>query len=164
MTKTREKAGELISKLTPKLSPFEEMDRMFDEFLGRGFLTPLERHWPAWAAFNRTLESRFPRMDVIDRDDELLVQVEVPGVHKDDLEVTIHDDLLTVKGKTHEEREEKGEYFRAEIAHGTFSRTLRLPVAVQADKAKAKARFEAGVLEIRLPKTEAAKSQVVDIE
>ena len=162
MAKRREQSTELTPKLGTKLTPFEEMDRMFDEFFGRGFLTPLERHWPGWASFNRAFEGRFPRMDVIDRDEELLVQVEVPGVHKDDLEVTLLDDALTVKGKTHEEREEKGEYFRAEIAHGTFSRTLRLPVPVRA--AEAKARFADGVLEIRLPKTEATARQVVEIE
>jgi len=130
-------------------NPFEEMERWLEEPFPRGW-----RHrwsWPSWGELTRPIESTSPRVDVIDRDDEVVVRAEVPGMRKEDLDISLIDDAITIKGHSeHEEKEEKGEYYRCEIARGAFSRTVGLPAAV--DTGKAKASFKDGVLEILIPK------------
>ena len=92
-----------------------------------------------------------PRVDVIDREDELVVRAETPGIDKDDLEVSVSEGSVTIKGATRrEEKEEKGEYHRCEIMRGTFSRSVALPAEVDADAAQAT--FKDGVLELTPPK------------
>ncbi len=81
---------------------------------------------------------------------------------KEDIEISLKDDILTISGeKKREEKVEKKNYSRLERSYGSVSRTLRLPTQVQTDKAKAK--FENGVLEIKVPKTEEAKKKVKKI-
>jgi HSP20 family protein len=139
------------------LSPFEEMDRLFEGFFPRGWMRPMRWEWPSWAE----IERRFPKVDVIDRDNEIVVKVEVPGVDKKDIEVTTTDNTVTIKGKTsHEEKEEKGDFYRCEISRGAFSRTVALPGEV--DGSQAKASFKDGVLELTLPKQ--AKSKRVSVK
>lgn len=139
------------------LSPFEELDRLFESAFPRGWLRPMRWEWPSWAEFER----RFPKVDVIDRDNEIVVKAEVPGVDKKDIEVTTTDNTVTIKGKTsHEEKEEKGDYYRCEISRGAFSRTVALPGEV--DGTQAKASFKDGVLELVLPKQ--AKSKRVSVK
>ena len=86
-----------------------------------------------------------------------MVRAEIPGVKKGDLEVTLCDNRLTVKGSTrHEEtREEEGEYSRRELSRGSFSRMITLPSDIDAEKAKAE--FKDGVLEMTLPKQKPSK-------
>lgn len=139
------------------LSPFEEMDRLFEGFFPRGWLRPMRWEWPSLAE----IERRFPKVDVIDRDDEIVVKAEVPGVDKKDIEVTTTDNTVTIKGKTsHEETEEKGDFYRCEISRGAFSRTVALPGEV--DGTQAKASFKDGILELTLPKQ--AKSKRVSVK
>lgn len=135
-------------------NPFEEMDRMFDTLLPRGWVLPFR--------LERPLSAELPKVDVIDRDAELLVRAEVPGVKKDELEVSIAGDTVTIKGEhRHEEKEEKGKYYRCEISHKAFARTVVLPAEVDAEKAAAE--FTDGVLEIRLPKLEHAKRRLLKV-
>jgi len=102
-------------------------------------------------------------VDVIDRDDEVVVRAEVPGVEKDDLDVSVSDNAVTIKGETkREEKEEKGDYYRCEISRGTFARTVVLPDYVDSDSVKAK--FEDGVLELTLPKVEKVKRRSIKID
>ena len=102
-------------------------------------------------------------MDLIDRDDEILIKAELPGVKKDDLDVTLTDDVLTIKASTqHEEEEEKGEYHRREISRGEFQRTLKLPENVDVDKAKTS--FKDGVLELKIPKEKPAKRRTIKVK
>lgn len=138
------------------LSPFEEIERLLDSNFPRNWLRPSRWEWPSWA----DLERRFPKVDVIDRDSEIVVKAEVPGVDKEDLEVSTTENTVTIKGKSsHEEKEEKGDYFRCEMSRGAFSRTVALPGEV--DGANAKASFKDGVLELTLPKL--AKSKRVSV-
>jgi HSP20 family protein len=141
------------------LSPFEEMDRLLESAFPRGWLRPMRWEWPSFAE----LERRFPKVDVIDRDADIVVKAEVPGVDKKDLEVTTTENTVTIKGKTsHEEKEEKGDYFRSEISRGSFSRTVALPGEV--DGANAKASFKDGVLELTLPKLAKSKRIPIKVE
>ena len=161
MTKMREKKDQVVPRVTRDLTPFGELDRLFDRLFEGGFLRPFDWHWPELSGFHR-FEATIPRVDVIDRDDEILVRAELPGVHKDDLDVSLSGEYLTIKGETHEEKEEKGEYYRSEIRHGSVIRTVRLPEVV--DDEKAKAQFEDGVLEIIIPKSENTTRRTIEID
>lgn len=161
MAKETEEKGKAIQKAEPTyaVSPLEEMDRMFERFMPRGWMRPFRWGWPELTPF----EARVPRVDVIDRDNDLLLRAEIPGVDKKDLEISVADDSVTIKGATHyEEKEEKEEYFRREITHGAFARTVALPATVDAEKAKAE--FSEGILELTLPKVERAKRRKIPIE
>ena len=150
-----------IQKAPPArvMSPFEDIERMFDDFLGRRWLQPFRLERPFAAEFAAIT----PKVDVVDRDNEVLVRVEVPGVKKENLEVSISGTMLTLRGETkHEEKEEKGDYHRAEISRGAFVRTLTLPAEV--DEAKAKASLKEGVLELTLPKIEQSKRRAIKID
>lgn len=155
------KTGEVQKAPSRALRPFEDMERMLDDFFGRGWLRPFRfERMPELAA---VWEGRAPKLDVVDRDNEVLVRAEVPGVNKEDLEISVTGDLFTVKGKTrHEEKEEKGDYYRCEVSQGSFSRTVTLPAMV--DEAGAKAQLKDGMLEVRLPKTEKSKKRAIRID
>ena len=148
---------------TRALSPYEEMERMFENYFPRGWMRPFRTEWPSWGELTAPLEARMPKVDVIDRDEEIVVRAEIPGIEKDDLDISVSDNLLTIKGETkHEEKEEKGEYYRCEISRGTFSRTVALPSDVDSEGGKAK--FKDGVLELTLPKIEKTKRRSIKIE
>lgn len=139
--------GNLERMPRPLLS---DIDTMFDEFLNRRWLRPF--------GWERPLVEMpvMPSVDVIDRDEEVLVRASVPGYRKEDIDISVANSSLTIKGERKtEEKEEKGDYFRCEISQGTFSRTVALPTEV--DDAKAKATMKDGLLELRLPKREKAK-------
>jgi HSP20 family protein len=142
---------------------FDEMDRVFDTMFHHGWLRPFRNMWPEWGRFEGTLGISTPRVDLIDRDEEILVRAEVPGVEKKDLHVDLSGRLLTIKGERHheEKEEEKGEFFRSEIASGSFCRTIRIPEDVELDKAKAE--FKDGMLEVHLPKTEKAERRTIEV-
>lgn len=157
------KAGGELEKATPSrwMSPFEEMERLMDEFFPRGWLRRWE--WPLVPELARRMELRLPKVDVIDRDEEVVLRAEIPGVDKRDLDVSVSGNAVTIKGETRrEEKEEKGDYHRCEISRGSFSRTVGLPAEVDASQAKAS--FKDGVLELILPKKAEAKRQTVRIE
>ncbi len=161
---TEVKQGQ-IQKAAPatEVSMFEDMDRMFDNFFRQGWMRPWRWDWPAFGEVSRSLETRLPRMDVVERDGEIAVKAELPGVEKKDIDVSLTEDSVTIKGKTRrEEKEEKGDYYRCEISRGEFSRTVALPAAV--DTAKAKANFKDGVLELLIPKTAARERRSIHIE
>ena len=142
----------------PRASAFGDIDRLFDDFLGRSWLRPFGMGRPLveMAAFA-------PSVDVIDREDEVVVRAEVPGFKKEDIDISVSGTMLTIKGDTKtEEKEEKGDYYRCEITRGAFTRTLALPAEV--DEAKAKAAIKDGVLELTLPKLEKSKRRRITID
>jgi len=143
---------------------FEEMERFFDSFYPRGWLRPMRWDFPEWPNITPLGEGRVPKMDVVDQADTLLVRAELPGVKKEDIEVSLSDNLLTISAQTRQEtsREEKGKYQRREIYQGSFARSITLPVNVNVPKAAAK--FKDGVLELTFPKVEAAKRRSIKIE
>lgn len=163
--KHHEHRGKEMAPVTPvhAMAPFEEMERMFDSFLRRSWLRPWRLDWPALPEIADVLTTRFPKVDVIDQEADVLVRAEVPGVEKKDLDISVAEDSVTIKGSSRRETEEsKGDYYRHELATGTFSRTIDLPAVV--DGAKAKASFKDGILELSLPKVEKAKRHTVSVE
>ncbi len=140
----------------------EDMERMFDEFGPRGWLRHWRHDFPSWERL-MPFEGRTPRVDVIDRDEEVVIHAELPGVNKEDLDVSLTDDKVTIKGTSvHEETEEKGDYYRREMSRGEFVRTVLLPCEV--DDSKAKATFKDGVMELVLPKVEPTKRRRIKVE
>jgi len=134
-----------------------DLTRWLDELKEEGWLVP---PMPSITTRLRKTfgEKEFaaPRVDLFEEKDALIAKVEVPGIKKEDLTITVEDETLTVKGsfKAAEEVKEKDYYF-AERATGGFLRTVPLPAKVHAEKVTAALRD--GLLEIRLPKTEEAK-------
>ena len=147
---------------TRTLRPFEEMDSLFDQFLRRNWMRPWRLDWPALPELALP-ELTAPKVDVLNREAEIVVKAEIPGVDKKDIDISVGDDSVTIKGETRkEEKEEKGDYYRCEISSGRFSRTVALPAAV--DGAKATASFKDGVLELTLPKLKATKRHKISVK
>ncbi len=135
---------------------------MFENFVPRSWLRPWRWEQPSFGDLF-PFELQGPRVDVIDREGEVLVKAEIPGVGRDDLDVSVDERSVTIKGKTsHEEKEEKDDYYRSEIRRGAFSRTVTLPREV--DASKAKATFKDGILELALPKVAKSKRVAVKVE
>ena len=103
-----------------------------------------------------------PKIDLIDRESEVVVRVELPGVDKKDLDVSISGDILTIKCTSGKElTEEKGDYYRSEIRKDSISRTITLPAGV--DTTKTDAKFKDGLLELSLPKVSASKRNTIRV-
>lgn len=154
-----------VQAVTPSrmLSPFEEMERLFEGVFPRRWMSPFRMEWPSWAEGALPFEGRMPRVDVVDREHEVVVRAEIPGVDKRDLEISATGNTVTLRGTTsHEAKEEREDYYRSEISRGTFSRTVALPAEV--DDSKAKAIFREGILELTLPKSERSKRRRIKVE
>ena len=109
------------------------------------------------------MEVKPPIIDVFEEKDDIVVKAELPGMEKDKIEVNLTDHTLTIKGEKKKEDEVKEEdYYRGERSYGSFLRTLDLPKDVRADKVKAS--FKNGILEIRMPKTEEARTKEVKVK
>lgn len=144
------------------LTPFEEMERLFESFFPMT-RRPLWGHWPDLGEMSRRLEQRVPKVDVIDRENEVLVRAEAPGVSKDNLDISLSGNTVTIKGAVkHELKREEGDYHRREMSTSSFARTVSLPCSV--DESKARATFEDGILELTLPKSEAARRHRIEVE
>lgn len=158
------KASEDVETSSSKsLSSFEEMQHMFDDFFSRNWMKPFHFGHPAWSHLPAPFEGRTPSINIIDRDGEVYVKAELPGVEKDDVEVSLTGNSVSIKGSTKsEEKEEKGDYHRCEISQGSFSRTVALPAEVDSDKAKAK--FKNGILELTIPKLKKTQHKNVKVE
>lgn len=153
-----------IKKVEPAhaLTQFEEMERMFDKYFSKGWMHPFHFDWPSFSGV-KPFEGKTPSVDVIDRDDDIIVKAELPGVDKKDLDISVTENTVTIKGTTsHEEKEEKGDYYRCEMSRGSYSRTLSLPADV--DEKKSKAKFKNGVLELTLPKLKKSKRHTVKVD
>jgi HSP20 family protein len=126
------------------------MDRLLERFFGEP--SGGERRVGMWT----------PRTDVKETKDTLTITAEIPGLEAKDVDVSISGDMLTIKGEKKQEKEEKDEYHHVvERSYGAFSRMVRLPAPVAADKIKAS--FKNGVLTVSLPKTEEAKQKAIPV-
>lgn len=143
------------------LNPLDEFEQWFDD-IRRNWIQPFGfgRHWPEPGS---VFGGRTPRVDVIDRESEFCVRAELPGISKEDLEVSLHDNSVTLRATTQkEEKEERGQYYRRELSRGEFQRTVRLPAPVESENAKAT--FKDGILELTLPKVPGFKRQTIKVE
>ena len=142
---------------------FSDVERMFEDWFEDFSSRPFRRLWrPAFSRL-RAISLEAPALDVYEQKDDLIVKAEIPGLTKDELDISLEGNTLTIKGEKKKEEEVKeDDYYRCERTFGAFSRSVELPMEVQTDKVNAS--FKNGVLEIRLPKTEEAKKNVVKVK
>jgi HSP20 family protein len=148
----------IIRYQVPELTQWSPMDRLAslrDEF-NRLF------DWTAPSRDSGFFSGWTPALDVYDDKDRLVVKVELPGMKKDEIEISLHDGVLTVSGERKTENEVKeGQTFRSERYFGKFQRSVTLPTAV--DAGKVKAAYKDGVLTIDLAKAEEAKPKQIEV-
>jgi HSP20 family protein len=146
-----EKTSEVSRREQPR-SAFDtfadELERMFDDFgFGRGWLG---RAWFSRAGRQGAAETWSPQIELSQRNNELVMHADLPGLKKDDVNVDITDEAITISGeRKHEQESESGGVYRSERKYGSFYRTIPLPRGSISDQAKAT--FKDGVLEIRVP-------------
>ena len=145
------------------LAPLESLEKMFDDLLERRWPRPPRWDLPRLGDLSGMFEKSVPSVDVIDRAKEVLVRAQVPGIEREDLDVSVVGKTLTIKGSSRHEAKEEGEdYFRQEIRSGAFSRSVALPADVSATKAKAT--FKDGLLELHLPKVRPSTRQKIALK
>ena len=128
------------------------MDRIFDDV----------RPFRAFNGHGGAGEGYFP-VDLLETNDEVVVKASLPGVKPEDIDISVTGQVLTLKGESKEEHEEKAQnFYRRERRHGTFVRQFTLPAEVDANKAAAD--FEHGVLRLTLPKADTAKPKTIKVD
>jgi HSP20 family protein len=133
----------------------ESAEDMFSRFFEDMFSPRMMSETRGWA----------PAVDMIDRKDEIVLRADLPGLQEKDVEVSVENGVLSIRGQREEERETKeedGGYYYAERWTGSFYRSIALPPGVDVDKVKAT--FKNGVLEVHLPKTQQAKGKRIEIK
>jgi HSP20 family protein len=148
-----------IWKPFTELTPFREfermrrdMDRLWDSFFEGGLRRRTEEggEW-------------LPSLDVSETKNELVVKAEVPGMDPKDIDISLSDGMLTIKGEKKQEKEEKeADYHLVERSYGSFTRSVQLPKEVQSEKINAS--YKNGILKITLPKSEEAKKKEIKIK
>jgi HSP20 family protein len=138
-----------IIKWSPFMDQFDEMDKMFSDFM------PTLRSRMSQAIFT-------PAVDMYDDKDNVIVETQLAGVDPDKVDISIENDVLTIKGESEKKTEvEDKNYYRKEIFTGSFYRSVQLPTRVDGDKATAAA--EGGVLKIVIPKAQEAKPKLIKV-
>src|SRR6266550_3903375 len=131
--------------------PFRMSERFFDD-----------RFWRPWLGTTRE-EFMFP-VEISEREDHLEVKAALPGVNAEDIDVTVEGGVLRIRAEMKEEKEDQQpqkSYHRREMQYGRYERTVTLPYDVKADAAEA--RFENGILQLRLPKAESARAKQIPV-
>ncbi len=136
------------------------MEEFFEDFPPRRWMETFEPFgwkWPMGIDFDRSF-----RVDILDREKELIVRAELPGVEKDDVEVTISGDRLMIEAKREfEEEEQKETFYRHELGYGELMRTVALPVEIDGEHMEAE--LKDGILSVILPKVQAAERHTVKV-
>jgi len=130
-----------------------DINHMFDRFFRGGVLDDAEFPAASWV----------PAVDLAEKDDAYIAKVELPGVSKDDVKITLLDNIITIRGEKKDEKETKeSNYHRVERSYGSFQRSFNLPSAVKGDKVDAQ--YKDGILTISLPKAEEAKRKQIEVK
>jgi len=144
----------LLERREDFFRPFRELQREIDRIFEEFFRSPEVK--PVTEAF-------VPDMDVYETDGEVVVELEVPGLERKDIKITVEENVLKISGEKKLERDQKGKnYYIYERCAGKFERALRLPDYVDVEKIKAE--YKNGVLTVRLPKKEERKKKVIEVE
>lgn len=140
-----------ISRLKDLLDMRSELDEMFEDFFNWG-KSGEELSTMKWS----------PSVDISENDESIVINAEIPGMNKEDINVSVKNDTLTIKGEKKKEREEEDEnYHVVERSYGRFQRSFTLPDNVKSDEINAN--YKDGVLNITIPKTEEATSKEVKV-
>src|SRR5215207_9969465 len=134
-------------------SPFSDLRSHINRLFDLSYPTRAAESFGDWA----------PTLDASEDKDKYVVSVELPGMKKEDINVTVHDGVLTVSGERKSEKDVKeGTVHRTERYYGKFSRSVSLPSAVKADKVAAA--YRDGILTVEIPKAEEAKPRQIDVK
>lgn len=134
------------------LSLQERMNKLFEDSLARSNSPAGEAAAGTWS----------PPVDIVEKEDEIMLRAELPGIDLKNVDLQVHDDTLVLRGERQFDQETKKEnYHRIERAYGTFSRSFTLPSSV--DQAGIKAKLKDGILEVHLPKVQSAKPRPIPI-
>ncbi|MBW2422637.1 MAG: Hsp20/alpha crystallin family protein [Deltaproteobacteria bacterium] len=137
--------------------PFEAVERQMEDVLDRMF-----RGWPT-RRLDADLVGWVPPLDMVDRKNEVVLRADLPGLDREDIQLSVENGVLTLQGSRQQEKEDKGDDFYAmERWAGAFSRSIALPQGLDPDRVEAS--FKNGVLEIRVPKTKEAAGKKIDIK
>ncbi len=129
-----------------------EMNKMFDSFF-RGSTGDEFMNLSAWT----------PAADIAEHDDAFVVKAELPGLTKEDVKITVRDNVLTIQGEKKQESESKESNYRSiERTYGSFQRSFTLPTSIKSDKIDAS--FKDGVLSITMPKAEDARPKQIEVK
>lgn len=140
-----------------------QLDRWFERSFGRMMSPVPGLPGGLFEDIGRSIEARMPRVDVLNRDHDVLVRAELPGVDKQDVQVSLAGRTLTIRAETGTAKKHRqGEYFQQEISHRAYERTIGLPGGIDVDRARAS--LDHGVLEVVVPKIEAAAKGSIDIQ
>lgn len=140
--------------------PPRDIDRLFEDFMA---WSPFRGGWLHDPLSHFHVGIRGPRADLVERNDGFQIELDVPGFRKEDIEIGVTANTLTVHGKMAAEKEDKGkEYYFCERHHGAFTRTFSLPRGIDPDKIAAD--LHEGVLTINLPKTGEAREEPRRVE
>jgi len=153
-----EKAKELVKSEEKRLPRrLFDADRLFDE----SFLRPFVPF--SLSQLRAAEEELVPVVDIFEDGSDLVLKAELPGIKKEDIEITLNDGSITVSGEKKKESEiKKKDYYKWESSYGSFCRTFALPTEIQGSKVKST--FKDGILEVRMPKSEQAKSKEVKVK
>lgn len=144
------------------LSAFNNLEHKVEDLFKTLWHNPFGHEEKSEFSFPVTLND-MPKIDVIDRDKEMFVKAELPGIDKKDIEVSITNNRLVIKAcSRHEEKEEKGDYLKQEIRSSEIFRSIQLPAEV--DDSKIKTSFKNGLLEMTIPKHESSHRRRIEIE
>ena len=141
--------------------PTKDMEKFLHEMFDEPMSFRFFRRFPPlkWAKEFETV----PAVDMFDKDDEIVVKAEVPGIDKENIKISVSDSVLTIKGEMKKEEEIKEEdYYYAERSYGSFSRSLTLPAKVVENKIKAE--YKDGILEVHLPKATESKPKEIKVD
>ena len=140
-------------------SPFRHLSVLRDE-IDRLFESPLEELTRSSQQF---LSGWLPTLDLYEDRDRLVLKAEIPGMRKEDIEISLHGEVLTLSGERKEDDAfDKAETYRAERFLGKFQRTITLPMTV--DPSKVQASYKDGILTVTLPKAEEAKPKQIEVK
>jgi HSP20 family protein len=140
--------------------PFKELENM-EKRLSRVFGRPALR--PEGGKEAMTVAEWSPLVDISEDDKEYLIKAEIPDMKKEDVKISVQDDILSISGERKYEKEEKGKrYHRVERAYGSFMRSFAVPE--NADGSKVNAEYKDGVLTVHLPKSEKAKPKAIEVK
>jgi HSP20 family protein len=143
------------------IKPIDEFEKTIEQAFKP--LQRLKKFFEDWDLDLPTETVNLPKIDIWEDEEKYVVEAELPGFDKKDIEVNITDDILTIKATRKKEEEKKDKnYYYAERSYGEFVRSVRLPSEV--DKKAIKAKYNNGVLELTLPKTKEAKEKITKIE
>ena len=162
---TGRKSSESALSTLPLITDMERaFEQTFDRLFGRSW--PSLSRWTDLPVMNRwfnEVDVRMPSLDVVDRDNEVMVRAEIPGIDKKDIDISLTGDVLTIKGcSSCEKKQDEGDYHRREISSSSYARAVPLPAAV--DAAKTNAVLKDGILEITLPKLEPSKRRSIKVQ